>query len=249
MANLPRKLQRIFGGSLTPANNIAKFGSLAAASPGYSSDLDLIQTTAWLSAWNNALINTVGGNASPALQDMNAVLFAITQQLAYIFQKGMPEWLTTETYYINDFVKVGGVVYISKTDSNSGNNPTSDTNNWKTLQSTLGLAVSQSKVWVCFDGRSGAIYSSQNVSSVTRTAAGCYVINFTTPLTDAFYAFAGSCGTASGTPWISGDDNILVGGVSGRTMIKSTSQLSVFAWDRGDGPQDSSAISVQIFGN
>ncbi len=249
MANLPRKLQKIFGGSLTPANNLAKFGSLAAASPGYSSDLDLIQTTAWLSAWNNALINAPGGNASPALQDMNGLFFVLTQQLAYLLQKGMADWITGETYYTNDFVKVGGVIYISKTDSNSGNNPVSDTNNWKTLQSTLGLAISQSKAWVCFNGLDGSIYSAQNVSSVTRTAAGCYVLNFTTPLTDALYAFAGSCGTPAGQAWSTGDDNIVVGGVSGRTMIKSQTQLSVFAWDRGDGPQDARAISVQIFGN
>lgn len=250
MANLPRKLQQIFGGNLSATGNIAKFGSLAAAAPAYSLDPDEIQTTAWLNAWAAALINAPGGLASPALQDMNAAIFVITRQLAYLFQKGMPDWITTETYYTNDFVKVAGVVFISKTDNNSGNNPLTDTNNWKTLASTLTTGIQLSRAWVCFDGTTGAIKSAYNVSSVTRNAAGSYVLNFTTPLLDDLYGFSGSCGTPPGTAWRAGDDNTLVGGVSGRTMIKSTSQLSVFCWDRGDGTtQDAGAISVQVFGN
>lgn len=249
MANLPRKLQQIFGGSIPAAGNIAKFGSLAAGSPAYSLDPDEIQTARWLQAFGAALINAPGGLASPALQDMNAALFLITRQLAYIFQKGMPDWITDEVYYIDDFVKVGGVVFISKTDNNTGNDPLVDTNNWKTLASTLTTGIQLARAWVCFSGVDGSIFSAYNVSSVNKTASGSYVLNFTTPFTDALYAFGGSCGTPAGAPWRSGDDNSLVGGVSGRTMIKSTGQLSVFCWDRGDGTtQDAGAVSVMIFG-
>lgn len=248
MANLPRKLAKIFGGSLAANPNVAVFGSLKAGTPTYSLDLDTIQSAAWLQGWLGAIINAPGGLASPALQDMAAAFYVLSAQIAYLTQKGMPDWLSTQEYFIDDFVKVAGVVYISKTNNNTGNNPVSDTNNWKTLQSTLGLEVSQARAWVCFDGRTGAIESAHNVSSVTRTAAGAYVLNFTTPLPNASYAFAGSCGTKAGTAWSSGDDNILVGGVNGRSMIKSTTQLSVFAWDGGANTQDASAISVQIFG-
>lgn len=250
MANLPRKLQQIFGGSLPAAGNIAEYGSLKAGSPAYSLDPDVIQTPAWLNAWVGAIINAPGGLASPALQDMNAAFFVVTRQLAYLFQKGIADWITTEEYFTNDFVKVGGVLYISKTDNNSGNNPVTDTNNWKTLASTLALGTQLPRAWVCFNGADGSIYSALNVASVTRTAAGCYILNFGTPIGDALYAFSGSCGTPAGQAWSTGDDNVVVGGVSGRTMIKSTTQLSVFSWDRGDGsPQDSRAISVLIFGN
>lgn len=247
MSNLPRKLQKIFGGSLSASGNIARFGSLAAGAPAYSTDLDQIQTAEWLGAWAAALINAPGGLSSPALQDMNAVLLVLSQQLAYVLQKGIPDWLSTQEYFTDDFVKVAGVVYISKTDNNTGNNPTSDANNWKTLQSTLGLGIAQARAWVCFDGTTGAITSAHNVASVTRTAAGRYILNFTTALPNDKYAFSGSCGTPAGQTWSTGDDNIVVGGVSGATMVKSTTQLSVFAWDGGTKTQDSRAISVIIF--
>lgn len=41
--------------------------------------------------------------------------------------------------------------------------------------------------WVSFNGTTGAIFSSYNVSSITRNAAGDYTINFTSPMADANY--------------------------------------------------------------
>lgn len=248
MANIARKLQKIFGGSLTAPSNIAKFGSKAAGAPAYSLDLDQIQTAEWLNAWAAALINAPGGLASPALQDMNAAFFVITTQLGYLFQKGMPEWLTTETYYTNDFVKVGGVLYISKTDNNVGNDPTTDTNNWKTMASTLNSSDAICKAWVNFDGTTGAIKSAFNVSSVSRTSAGVYILNFGTALANANYAWSGNCGNNAAGTYINGNDNHMTGGAPGKVSVKSTTQLSVFCYDRGDvATQDSNDISIMIF--
>jgi hypothetical protein len=44
-----------------------------------------------------------------------------------------------------------------------------------------------SKAWVTFNGTTGAIRSSYNVSSVTRNSVGNYTINFTTPFSTADY--------------------------------------------------------------
>ena len=46
------------------------------------------------------------------------------------------------------------------------------------------------RAWVCFNGTlsSGNIKASQNVSSVTRTTAGTYTINFTNEMPDTNYA-------------------------------------------------------------
>ncbi len=248
MANLPRKLQKIFGAGVAPTGNIGQFGSAAAGAPAYSGDLDQIQTARWLDAWGAALINAPGGLASPALQDMNAAFYVMTTQIAYILKKGMPDWLASEEYFIDDFVKVGGVVYISRSDNNTGNPPTLDANNWKTLQSTLTTSArAQAKAWVCFDGRTGAINDGYNVASVARTAAGCYLLTFTTPMANKFYAFAGSCGTANGVAWGVGDDNYICGGATGRVMVKTENQLSIFAIDR-ESLQDPSAVSIIIFG-
>jgi hypothetical protein len=74
------------------------------------------------------------------------------------------------------------------TDSPTGTNPGAVfTNN----NAYTGMA----KAWVNFDGgrvnTAGTIYSAMNVSSVTYVSTGQYIINFTAPMTNANYAFAG----------------------------------------------------------
>jgi hypothetical protein len=95
MSQLARKLQKIFGGLLAANGNIAEFGSLKAGVVGYSLDPDDIQTAAYLNGWADAVIN----NDAPPLEDMNALFYLLSYQLAYIFQAGIPEWDATTTYY------------------------------------------------------------------------------------------------------------------------------------------------------
>lgn len=251
MAKITRKNQKIFAGNVSPTDVVAQFGSLAALSPQYSSDPDVIQALpAYGAGWAPALINAPGGNSSPAFQDDNAIKFLVTRQLAYLFQSGLAEWDTSTIYFIGSWVQVAGVCYVSKTDNNQGNAVT-DGNNWKTLASTfLNLGASVAKAWVNFDGRTGAIFASFNVSTIVRTATGCYTVVFGTPLADANYAWSGSAGVAPGTSYAGGDDNLITGGSSGKTPFKGNSQFNIFCFDRGDpSTQDSSCISVLVFGN
>lgn len=126
MAKLVRRLQKIFGGSLVASNNIAKFGSLRISSPAYSLDPLDIQTTEYLNGWAAALWD----NKSPALQDMNALFYLITRQMAYQFQAGIPEYDATTTYYTGSIVNNGyGVIYRSLADDNTGN-ALSDSTKW-----------------------------------------------------------------------------------------------------------------------
>jgi len=249
MASLTRYLQKIFGDSVAASGNISKFGSYAAGSPDYSKDLDQIQTTRWLQAWAAATV----GNSSPAIQDMNALFFALTYQLKYLTQKGIPEWIATETYYTPSYCTRNGTIYKSKTNDNIGNDPASDTNNWQTLASVIlgsAGADSQLKAWVTFNGLTGGIYSAFNVSSVSRTATGCYVVNFATALANNLYGFSGSAGTPNGLSWSLGDDNSIVGGVEGRALVRTITQCSVFCWQSGGSKlEDSRCISVSFFGN
>ena len=55
------------------------------------------------------------------------------------------------------------------------------------------------KVWVNFDGTTGTIRSSFNVSSVTRVSTGDYTVSFTTALGDANYSALVTCGGQSVT--------------------------------------------------
>lgn len=118
MTKIVRKNQKIFG-STAGFQQIAKFGSLAAAAPSFTTDPEVIQSLSnYLQGWFAAII---GGN-SPATEDMNAILYLYAYQLAYLMQEGVAEWNTDTTYYIGSVVNDGaGVLYVSLTDNNTGN--------------------------------------------------------------------------------------------------------------------------------
>jgi hypothetical protein len=66
----------------------------------------------------------------------------------------------------------------------------------------VGSAQGDIKAWVTFDGTSGGIKDSFNVTSVTRTGTGVYTIVFTTPFSNA--NFGGVFSTnAAGAGWLS----------------------------------------------
>lgn len=126
MAEIERKSQKIFGGGLSPSGNIAIYGSMLAGAIGYSSDLDSIQSPAWLSG----LAGAVSPDKAPYLQDLNAIFYAITKQLAYIFQAGVAEWNSETEYFANkSFVVHSGTIYRAKT--NSTNIEPNVTANWQ----------------------------------------------------------------------------------------------------------------------
>lgn len=135
MSKITRKIAKIFG-STANASEISEFGSLAAGSPVYSTDPTVIQSLSkWASGWFSAVI---GGN-SPAIEDMNALFYVLSYQLAYLMQAGVAEWDATTTYYIGSFASDGlGNIYSSIVDTNL-NNALTDLTKWK-LTTKLGNA-------------------------------------------------------------------------------------------------------------
>lgn len=137
MAGLNRYTQKIFG--LTAGTNeMSEYGSAIASPPGnlYSGATitpDIIQQ---LSQYSLGLIGALGGAYSPPLEDQNSLFRLITQQLAYIFTRGIPEWDSGTTYNTNDFCKVGNVQYYSLIDSNTNNDPTSSPSDWRSNSTT-----------------------------------------------------------------------------------------------------------------
>lgn len=118
MAKITRSIQKIFSGSIPPAENVAVFGSLQAGAIEYSDDPVLVQSLpAWGQGWSGAVV----GEESPALQDMNATMYAISYNLAYVLQQGVAEWSAAQTYYTNSFCSSGGVIYKSVVDNNLNN--------------------------------------------------------------------------------------------------------------------------------
>lgn len=149
MAKLNNVLAKIFG-SGAGLNQISKFGSLYAGSPEFTTDPAAAQSLSnYLTGW---FASAIGGN-SPAIEDMNAVFFAITYQLAYYQQSGLPEWISTKTYYIGSLVNDGsGAIYCSLTDNNTGN-LLSDTSNW----TKVGGKVLTSLGSLIYGGINGAL--------------------------------------------------------------------------------------------
>lgn len=246
------KLQSIFGGALAPSGNIAQPGSTLAGLPVYSNDPATLQAlAAWVNGYAAQLINAPGGLSSPVMEELNAILFVLSYQIAYLKQAGLAEWDPTVNYYTGSWAQdSAGVPYVSKTDNNI-NNPLTDTNNWKTFASTLaGASNGQIKAWVNFDGRTGAIDSSFGIYSVARTGSGIYLITFTTAFSGPnTYGWSGSCGTRPGALFSSGDDNFLCGNVRGYTPVRSAAYCQIFCFDRVlSANEDSSQISLVFFG-
>jgi hypothetical protein len=118
MANLTRKNQKIFAQNAT---NNGQFGSLQDGSGIPSNDLDVLQANpAYKEGWNGA---TISGEELPALEELQGLNYVNTSQIAYIMQKGIPEWEVATDYYIGDIAReVGGTkLYKSLTDNNVGN--------------------------------------------------------------------------------------------------------------------------------
>jgi len=126
MAKLTKVAQRIFGID-AGVDQIGKFGSLFAGSAASTTDPEEAQSLSnWLTGWFDAVI---GGNA-PAIEDMNAVHFVQTYQLAYLMQQGVAEWDADTIYFIGSIVNDSGTLYRSIQDDNEGNS-VSDTAFWR----------------------------------------------------------------------------------------------------------------------
>ena len=133
MARLTRQPQKIFAGAAN-ADQIAVMGSMKTGTPDYSTDLDSLQSSAYPNGWSDAILN----DKAPFLEEMNGVQYGFSYQISYLLQQGISvEWDATTTYYQGSVVAVidtsDGVkisLYISLTNNNTGNDPTSDVVNW-----------------------------------------------------------------------------------------------------------------------
>jgi hypothetical protein len=168
MAKLTRKNQKIFCGTATPNNVIAEFGSLAAGGAAYSDDPDDIQTTAYDGGWGEAVVD----NNSPCLQDMNALFYLVTRQLAYVFQEGVSEYNSQTEYTIGSLVNDGsGNLYVSNTNTNTGNGLSSLANFTSLLNRTITATGTQQGAYYVTYNDSLILDHPANLSTVILPAA------------------------------------------------------------------------------
>ena len=134
MAKIQRKTQKVFAGS---ASNNGQFGSAQAGTKVTSADLDVLQQlAAFDSGWVSAVLS---GERLPTLEEMQALHYITTSQIAYTLQEGVAEYDSGTEYHQNSIVKKSGTyeLYGSLTNTNTGNTLPSQTDNtnWKYLGS------------------------------------------------------------------------------------------------------------------
>lgn len=125
MAKLPRIKQEIFGSEAGP-QDIGVVGSLHEGNPTYALTTEQIQS---LDAFKRGLRSVVIGENSPILEEDNGMYKLITQQLAYLLQRGIPEWNEDTVYFRGSWVSdnSGNIYYCLLDDVST---PPSDPDDW-----------------------------------------------------------------------------------------------------------------------
>ena len=121
--------------------------------------------------------------------------------------------------------------------SGTGLVQTSDGSGIVKLQSN-GVATN-ALAWVNFAGASGTRNASYNVSSVTRTTTGQYVVNFATALADANYTWSVNM---TGL-------NSANGYFIGNATTNTTTTLQILTVTSGIAYADPTMVAVTVFGN
>lgn len=132
MAKLERVNQLIFANN-AGSREVTSFGTAKNQDPTYTRDVAAIQNSNYLQGWNSAVLP----DKAPYMEDSNALYYAVTRQLAYLFQAGLPEWNAETTYYQNSFVQVNGAIYYSLVNDNTGYNPTTNPTYWADFWGTV----------------------------------------------------------------------------------------------------------------
>jgi len=120
MAKITRAIQKIFGADAA-GDEIAQIGSLRAGGIVYTTNLVTMQGLSQYDDGLNGIVHI--SKFIPALEDINAMYFMLTTQVAYGFQEGIPEYDATTEYHQNSIVKDPGTydLYYSLQNTNTGN--------------------------------------------------------------------------------------------------------------------------------
>ncbi len=171
MSKIARATQKLFG-STAGTNQMAQFGSFAAATPmrysGSTITPALVQNLSnYLEGWFAA----IDGENAPTIEDMNALCYLFAYQLAYVLQTGVPEYDAGTTYFIGSIVTFSNALWVSITDTNLANTPVlTNQTNWARYGSkqrtvTSSGAVQATDNTVVFNTASGDLFGTLDALS------------------------------------------------------------------------------------
>ena len=129
--SLTRQTQKVFAGNAN-ANQLAVFGSMKTGTPVYSTSLSTLQSTDYTKGWSEALLN----DKAPYMEEMNAVQYGLSYQIAYLLQEGVGAYDANTNYSDTSIVKSieNGKLYLyrSLSDDNIGH-ALSNTTYWQKI--------------------------------------------------------------------------------------------------------------------
>lgn len=124
--SLTRQTQKVFGSNAN-ANQLAAFGTMKTGTPVYSSNLSTLQTAAYTQGWSEAILD----DKAPYMEEMNAVQYGLSYQIAYLLQEGVGAYDANTNYSDTSIVKTieNGKLYFyrSLSDNNIGHALTNST--------------------------------------------------------------------------------------------------------------------------
>lgn len=167
MSQLTRKLFKIFcaNKTSTPTDNIGVFGSKKAGASAWSSDPDTIQSAHYLNGWTDAVVS----NQAPCMDDMNALQYVFSYMIKYLYQTGIPEWLSTEEYYQYSFVRYNGYLWMSVYNGQNTDTPQDSSAKWRKLALPSiwisGTAYSVGDL-ICYNGKGYKCTVSHTANSI-----------------------------------------------------------------------------------
>jgi hypothetical protein len=134
MAGPARVTQALFSTTgLTPTGGFAAAANgtvtTEAGSSNTPANIMTGQSGEWAAGW---LAATLGSSKFPAIEDMNGVNYVLTYQLAYLLERGIPEYDAGTSYNIGDITRQAatGNLYLSLINANLGN-ALSNGSDWK----------------------------------------------------------------------------------------------------------------------
>lgn len=228
MAKIERKTQKIFANN-AGSQQITAFGTAKLDNPTFTTDVDVIQNNNYLQGWDSSLESDL----APFKEDSTGLWYAITRQVAYLYQQGIAEWDAGTEYTQGSLVSKynnGNLeIYMSLQNNNTGNQLTED-GYWKKYNLDDIIALINNKLNTNLD----------NLSTVSKQT----ITTFAMP-SNRYTNIAWSSGatyTAPANGWYTVWGSFKEGGV---TLYNTTTGLGNSTLNNS-GAQNTGYASIQV---
>lgn len=228
MTKYNRITGKVFGENATATGDDPEIGQFGSAKDGSYIGTTDVATIQSLPAWSKGWIEAVSPEDNfPPLPEMTGAMKVLSQQQCYLLQQGLAEWDSATIYYTNNFASKNGRIYISQTDENQGNDPSTDTTNWKEFtQDKLiryPIEISDKSLMPSWY----VVYSDgwcEQGGYFNPTANGIYTITFLKSFKDTNYTISASTNFGSNTNYTS-TVSAVVGHIISNTQIHKKTTL------------------------